>query len=188
MIDINLLPKAYRRPNIGGYIRDYFSLIGMVFVIVVLGNALIVTLGANRLFALQQAQGEWDSRKQKAADLAKLKEDINGLRNKVQALKQYAGKEESLSSVLYDIYKQLPMNMWLTSLDYTGKTMTLHGESLDMDRDASLSVKDYVEKLNKSVSAKLLHGEFKVGDLVRETLGEKSVISFVIVLERKEGA
>jgi len=185
MVEINLLPKEYRTFDFAGYIRDYFQTIGLVFAVVVMGNALIVTLGANRLFSLQSSERAWADRSAKAADLAVLSQQVLTLQNKVKALKQYAGKEDSVSAMMYDVYKDLPMNMWLNSLEYSGKTMTLKGASLDMDKDASLSVKDYVEKLNASETAKRMGGEYKVGDLMRETLGDKSIVRFVVVFEAK---
>jgi Tfp pilus assembly protein PilN len=188
MLDINLLPKEYRKFDFAGYIRDYFQVIGIVFAVVVMGNALIVTLGANSVFALQNAERGWKEREKKSAELTALSQQVSTLQTKVKALKQYAGKDESVSEMLYDVYKDLPMNMWLTSLEYTGKALTLKGASLDMDKDASLTVKDYVEKLNASPSAARMGGEYKVGDLVRETLGDKSIVRFVVVFEAKAAA
>lgn len=185
MMKINLLPEDSRKFNFSAYIKDFFAYIVVAFCFVVAGNVLLMSVGTKKIFEVQSVQRKWTKKEPEAKNIEELKKEVAQLRNKSQAFTQNVFPVVSFSEIMYVIHENLPMNLWLRSMEFRGNDMVLSGSALDFEGDASLSVKEYIEALKSTSVANYFNGEIKIASLERSRIGDKSVLRFGIRFNKK---
>lgn len=189
MLKVNLLPPKKRKVNIAAYIQDFFPYIAFLFILVVIFNVLLVSFGAKKMLEVQKYEREWKNREPAFNEFQELKKEVVNLRQKSSAFKQNVFPSMSFSEIMYVLYEKLPINLWFSELDFRDNALSLKGGAIDMEVDASLSVKEYVSSLSESKIKDFFDGEVSIVALERSRIKDKSIVRFelkLVKLEKKD--
>jgi len=187
MIKINILSSRSGKPNIPAYIKDYFPVIGIVFVCVVMLNVFFILVGAGKALEVQRLKGQWSALEPQYRQLQALKTEVTGLRQKVTVYRENAFPLVQFSKVMEQVYLTLPDNLWLTDLQFDDKALVLKGGALDVEeQDASMGVNAYKDALAASGLNELFSGGVEIVDLERSRIKDRSILRFELRLKRQQ--
>jgi type IV pilus assembly protein PilN len=139
MIRINLLP--YREEIRKAKRQQFYSMTGMFVVLGVLIVGLVYTMIG---FAIESQRDTNKILREEIAAAKKQAEEIKGIRARIQALLGRKNAIESLQSdrsgivhLLNELTRQTPEGIYLTSIEQTGKSVTLRGYTQSSSRVSS---------------------------------------------------
>jgi type IV pilus assembly protein PilN len=140
MIRINLLPhrEAKRKLKKNAFIAllALGGILGVAVVLVVGGyNASRISIQNERNLVLKNANGELDK---KIAAIATLKQEIEALKARQQAVEDLQGDRNQPVYLLDELVKQAPSGVYLKSFKQDGQRVTLTGVAQSQERVAEL--------------------------------------------------
>lgn len=140
MIKINLLPhrEAKRKQKQAAFVA-LMALGGLLGVIVVLAvgayNASRISIQEERNRVIKGANAELDK---KIAQIATLKQEIEALKARQQAVEDLQGDRNQPVYLLDELVKQTPAGVYLKSFKQEGQRVTLSGYAQSQERVAEL--------------------------------------------------
>ncbi len=164
MIKLNLSThkKQTSLSNMGGFdfSKVKIKAVLLVIVIIYLPDLFVIPMWESQLAEMNQKLSE------RQAVSSSLKRKVEGgkdferqikeliaqeenLGQKLQAVKQAISEKKNPSSLLLYVAKNVPNELWITSLVIDGETMTIKGEALDYT-----SIGNFVNSLRSSVFVK----------------------------------
>ncbi|MGH8854238.1 MAG: PilN domain-containing protein [Telluria sp.] len=174
MIRINLLPhrEAKRKQKQAAFIAllALGGLVGAAVVLLVGGyNASRIAVQNQRNLVLKTASAELDK---KIADIKTLKEEIEALKARQQAVEDLQGDRNQPVYLLDELVRQTPEGVYLKSFRQDGQKVTLHGYAQSQERVAELlrnasGTSPWLERPNLT--------EVKVSPLDKSKTGRKVV-------------
>jgi type IV pilus assembly protein PilN len=140
MIRINLLPhrEAKRKQKQTAFIAMLVlgGLLGVAVVLLVGGwNASRIAIQEQRNAALSTENAELD---QKIKDIATLKEEINALKSRQQAVEDLQGDRNQPVYLFDELVRQTPEGVYLKSFEQNGQRVVLNGYAQSQERVAEL--------------------------------------------------
>jgi type IV pilus assembly protein PilN len=140
MIRINLLPhrEAKRKQKQTAFIVMLVlgGLLGVGVVLLVGGwNASRIAIQEQRNAALSTANAELDK---KIKDIATLKEEINALKSRQQAVEDLQGDRNQPVYLFDELVRQTPEGVYLRSFEQNGQRVVLNGYAQSQERVAEL--------------------------------------------------
>jgi type IV pilus assembly protein PilN len=140
MIRINLLPhrEAKRKQKQAAFIAMLVlgGLLGVAVVLLVGGwNASRIAIQEQRNAALSTENAELDK---KIKDIATLKEEINALKSRQQAVEDLQGDRNQPVYLFDELVRQTPEGVYLKSFEQSGQRVVLNGYAQSQERVAEL--------------------------------------------------
>jgi type IV pilus assembly protein PilN len=140
MIRINLLPhrEAKRKQKQTAFIAMLVlgGLLGVAVVLLVGGwNASRIAIQEQRNAALSTENAELDK---KIKDIATLKEEINALKSRQQAVEDLQGDRNQPVYLFDELVRQTPEGVYLKSFEQNGQRVVLNGYAQSQERVAEL--------------------------------------------------
>jgi type IV pilus assembly protein PilN len=140
MIRINLLPhrEAKRKQKQAAFIAMLVlgGLLGVAVVLLVGGwNASRIAIQEQRNAALSTENAELDK---KIKDIATLKEEINALKSRQQAVEDLQGDRNQPVYLFDELVRQTPEGVYLKSFEQNGQRVVLNGYAQSQERVAEL--------------------------------------------------
>jgi type IV pilus assembly protein PilN len=140
MIRINLLPhrEAKRKQKQAAFIAMLVlgGLLGVAVVLLVGGwNASRIAIQEQRNAALSTENAELDK---KIKDIATLKEEINALKSRQQAVEDLQGDRNQPVYLFDELVRQTPEGVYLKSFEQNGQRVVLSGYAQSQERVAEL--------------------------------------------------
>jgi type IV pilus assembly protein PilN len=140
MIRINLLPhrEAKRKQKQAAFIAMLVlgGLLGVAVVLLVGGwNASRIAIQEQRNAALSTENAALDK---KIKDIATLKEEINALKSRQQAVEDLQGDRNQPVYLFDELVRQTPEGVYLKSFEQTGQRVILNGYAQSQERVAEL--------------------------------------------------
>jgi len=182
MIEINLLPFSLKkRINILAYIGDLLPYAILTVLIILLFNFLLGALIAKRAVHLKTVEAQWKKQEPSFKDIRALKEKIAVLNKSYQDIGKFSHSYVNFSQAMYLLYKNLAPNIWFRELNYRNDILEVKGAALDFEKDASVSLKEYIDQLQTEIT-----GSFAIIDIKSQELRrvkDKSVLYFILDLK-----
>jgi type IV pilus assembly protein PilN len=181
MIKINLLPREERRRAAPVSTSRIGGVVGAVIVVAVLGAGWFwLNTEVGRLqAAIQQTQAEYKRYEEEAKLVERFRADKNRLEEKIKIIETLVAAQRGPVRILDEVSKALPNEVWLTSINRTGKRLEISGIAF-----SNFSVAAYMTNLGKA-------SDWITGvDLViseKTTVEQVPVERFTITMELKEG-
>jgi len=140
MIRINLLPhrEAKRKQKQAAFIAMLVlgGLLGVAIVLLVGGwNASRIAIQEQRNSVLSTENAELDK---KIKDIATLKEEINALKSRQQAVEDLQGDRNQPVYLFDELVRQAPEGVYLKSFEQNGQRVVLNGYAQSQERVAEL--------------------------------------------------
>jgi len=140
MIRINLLPhrEAKRKQKQAAFIAMLVlgGLLGVAIVLLVGGwNASRIAIQEQRNSVLSTENAELDK---KIKDIATLKEEINALKSRQQAVEDLQGDRNQPVYLFDELVRQTPEGVYLKSFEQNGQRVVLNGYAQSQERVAEL--------------------------------------------------
>ena len=140
MIRINLLPhrEAKRKQKQAAFIAMLVlgGLLGVAVVLLVGGwNASRIAIQEQRNAALSTENAELDK---KIKDIATLKEEINALKSRQQAVEDLQGDRNQPVYLFDELVRQTPEGVYLKGFEQSGQRVILNGYAQSQERVAEL--------------------------------------------------
>jgi type IV pilus assembly protein PilN len=140
MIRINLLPhrEAKRKQKQAAFIAMLVlgGLLGVAVVLLVGGwNASRIAIQEQRNSVLSTENAELDK---KIKDIATLKEEINALKSRQQAVEDLQGDRNQPVYLFDELVRQTPEGVYLKSFEQNGQRVVLNGYAQSQERVAEL--------------------------------------------------
>ena len=140
MIRINLLPhrEAKRKQKQAAFIAMLVlgGLLGVAVVLMVGGwNASRIAIQEQRNSVLSTENAELDK---KIKDIATLKEEINALKSRQQAVEDLQGDRNQPVYLFDELVRQTPEGVYLKSFEQNGQRVVLNGYAQSQERVAEL--------------------------------------------------
>jgi type IV pilus assembly protein PilN len=140
MIRINLLPhrEAKRKQKQAAFIAMLVlgGLLGVAIVLLVGGwNASRIAIQEQRNNVLSTENAELDK---KIKDIATLKEEINALKSRQQAVEDLQGDRNQPVYLFDELVRQTPEGVYLKSFEQNGQRVVLNGYAQSQERVAEL--------------------------------------------------
>ena len=140
MIRINLLPhrEAKRKQKQAAFIAMLVlgGLLGVAVVLLVGGwNASRIAIQEQRNSVLSTENAELDK---KIKDIATLKEEINALKSRQQAVEDLQGDRNQPVYLFDELVRQAPEGVYLKSFEQNGQRVVLNGYAQSQERVAEL--------------------------------------------------
>jgi type IV pilus assembly protein PilN len=140
MIRINLLPhrEAKRKQKQAAFVAMLVlgGLLGVAIVLLVGGwNASRIAIQEQRNSVLSTENAELDK---KIKDIATLKEEINALKSRQQAVEDLQGDRNQPVYLFDELVRQAPEGVYLKSFEQNGQRVVLNGYAQSQERVAEL--------------------------------------------------
>jgi type IV pilus assembly protein PilN len=140
MIRINLLPhrEAKRKQKQAAFVAMLVlgGLLGVAIVLLVGGwNASRIAIQEQRNAVLSTENAELDK---KIKDIATLKEEINALKSRQQAVEDLQGDRNQPVYLFDELVRQTPEGVYLKSFEQNGQRVVLNGYAQSQERVAEL--------------------------------------------------
>lgn len=140
MIRINLLPhrEAKRKQKQAAFVAMLVlgGLLGVAIVLLVgAWNASRIAIQEQRNSVLSTENAELDK---KIKDIATLKDEINALKSRQQAVEDLQGDRNQPVYVFDELVRQTPEGVYLKSFDQSGQRVVLNGYAQSQERVAEL--------------------------------------------------
>jgi len=140
MIRINLLPhrEAKRKQKQKAFMAllALGGILGVAVVLIVSGyNASMISIQNERNLVLKTANAELDK---KIASIAALKQEIEALKARQQAVEDLQGDRNQPVYLLDELVKQTPAGVYMKSFKQDGQRVTLNGVAQSQERVAEL--------------------------------------------------
>ncbi|MES2296289.1 MAG: PilN domain-containing protein [Pseudomonadota bacterium] len=140
MLRINLLPhrEARRKQKKAAFLvlLALAAAVGTTVVLMVGGyNAARIAIQNERNQVIKQANGELDK---KIAEIATLKEEIEGLKARQQAVEDLQGDRNQPVYLMDELVKQTPAGVYLRSIKQDGQRVAITGVAQSQERVAEL--------------------------------------------------
>lgn len=164
MIKLNLSThkKQTSLSNMGGldFSKIKIKAVLLVIVIIYLPDLFVIPMWENEIVEMNQKMSERqavssslkrkvESGKDFERQIKELIAQEENLGQKLQAVKQAISEKKNPSSLLLYVAKNVPNELWITSLVIDGDSMTIKGEALDYT-----SIGNFVNSLRSSVFVK----------------------------------
>ena len=186
MIDINLLPSHFKKKiNILVYLGDFIPYLLLGVVIILSLNLLLGFFTTARAVALKGQEGRWKKHEPQFNEINSLKQGITKFKNEYETLTKLAIPRLYFSKIMYLLYENLPINIWFRGFDYQNDILNIRGGALDFEKDASLSLKEYVDTLRKS-QVKECFSVFNIKSQDQVRIKDKIVLYFELELKSEK--
>ncbi|MFC1514871.1 hypothetical protein ACFL5X_03120 [Candidatus Omnitrophota bacterium] len=186
LLKVNLLPARYRKKfNVLPYLGEFLPYIFILAIIVVSLNLLLGFFTANRLVYLKTSESVWGRRDPEFKAVTSLKGDVAKLMRDYDTLSRLGYSRAYFSQVMYLLYENLPTNIWFREVEYEGGILNIRGGALDYEKDASLSLREYLKSLRRTA----IINRFPVIDIKSQEMRrikDKSVLYFELELKGGE--
>ena len=187
MIRINLYTQRAKF-NFVSYIKDFFSYVGIVFVLVVAVNVGLFYINTQKSFKYHASLRQWRKKEPGFKELQSLKKELEELRKKKKTFKGNISLEVPFSKIMFVLADKLPVNLWFNHFSVNNDVLMVKGSAIDMEKEAFLSVKEYVNVLSESIIPEVYSGGIKIVALERSRLKDKSIVKFELEFTKEESA
>ena len=186
MIEINLLPPEYKkRINIIGYLSDFLPYLLLVIPLILSLNLILGLLITKRAVSLKGVEYAWNKQEPSFKEINSLKEELAKLRKDYNNLNDLVYSKVKFSEIMYLLYSNLPLNVWFKELTYKDKILSIKGGALDLEKDASISLREYVNSLRETkISEDFSEIDVKSQELRR--IKDKNVLFFDLQLTNEK--
>lgn len=182
LLKVNLLPDHYRKKfNVLPYLSEFLPYLFLLAIAVVSLNLLFGFFTANRLVYLKTSESVWNRRDPEFKALTALKEEVIKLKRDYDTLSRLGYSRAYFSQALYLLYENLSPNIWFREVNFRDGVLSVHGGALDYEKDASLTLRDYLKALRRTP----LTSNFPVIDIKSQEMRrikDKSVLYFELEL------
>lgn len=186
MIEINLLPQHFKKKfNFLSYVGDIIPYLVLVLIVALSLNLLLSLVIAKRAFTLNSRQNVWQKKEPDFNEIQELKQENTDLNKEYDSLSKLAMPQLYFSKIMFLLYENLPINIWFRKLVYQNDVLTVSGSVLDFEKDASLSLRDYVDSLKGSQLNKFFT-EFNIKSQDQTRIKDKIVMYFELELKHEE--
>jgi len=183
MVDINLLPPHFKKKtNILAYLGDYVPYLVLGLIIILCINLILGFFIATRIVTLKSQESRWKSQEPQFKEISSLKQGIAKFRKEYDTLTQLAIPRLYFSKIMYLLYDNLRINIWFREFNYNDEVLKINGGVLDFEKDASISLKEYVDSLRKS-QAKERFPEINIASQDQVRIKDKIVLYFQLELK-----
>lgn len=182
MIEINLLPSSLKkRINILAYIGEVLPYAVLAVLIILLFNLLLGALIAKRAVHLKTVEAQWKKQEPRFKDIKALKQTIANLNKSYEDIGKFSYSYVNFSQAMYLLYKSLPPNVWFRELNYQNDILEVKGAALDFEKDASVSLKEYLTQLQNEITSSFAFIDIKSQELRR--VKDRNVLYFILELK-----
>lgn len=186
MIDINLLPPHFKKKtNILAYLGDYVPYLVLGLLIILSINLILGFFIATRLVTLRSHESRWKSQEPQFKEISSLKQGIAKFKQEYDTLTQLAIPRLYFSKIMYLLYDNLRINIWFRGFNYKDDVLNIKGGALDFEKDASLSLKEYMDSLRKS-QVKQRFPEINIASQDQVRIKDKIVLYFQLELRSEK--
>ena len=186
MIEINLLPPHFKRKfNFLAYVGDIVPYLMLTLLVIISLNLILSLVIAKRAISLKSREGVWQKKEPEFEEIEELKKENADLKKEYDSLSKLAMPQLYFSKIMFILYESLPINIWFRKLVYQDDVLTVGGGVLDFEKDASLSLKDYVDSLKDSQLNKYFT-EFNIKFQDQTRIKDKIVMYFELELKHEK--
>ena len=182
LLKVNLLPEQYKKKfNVLPYLSEFLPYLFLLAIVMVSLNLLFGFFTANRLVYLKTSESVWKRRDPEFKAMTTLKDEVVKLKRDYDILSRLGYSRAYFSEVLYLLYENLSPNIWFREINYRDGVLSVQGGVLDYEKDASLSLRDYLKALRRSA----IINKFPVIDIKSQEMRrikDKSVLYFELEL------
>jgi len=184
MIEINLLPPEYKnKVNILAYLSDFLPYLVLAALIVLCINLVLGFFITERIVALKGVESRWKKQEPDYGEIAVLKDEVVKRKQEFDNLNSLVYPEIYFSEVMYLLSSNLLPNIWFREFSLADNVLNIQGTALDFEKDASLSLKEYVDLLKTTDIVKGF-SQINIKSQEMRRIKDKGVLYFQLELRK----
>lgn len=149
-IEINLCPYSVTEDKkIQKLIAQYFPFVFLAALGFIVINIFLFSVASVSFLTYSQLGKKWSKESPKAMEIELLKKEVTALKEKKKSYDELIKANVAPSYILSDIYKALPINIWLSDIRATEASVSLTGYVVKWQEDYLVSLGNLIKNLKK---------------------------------------